>query len=61
MHGAVHRQGDQVQVRGAATGCHVPVPLLAVTGALSSSSWHSGTLSAFATIYREEGILGFFA
>lgn len=50
-----YRYGGQPQ------GANVPVTLLGVTSALSFSSWHSGTLSAFTTIYREEGILGFFA
>lgn len=59
MHGAVHRQGDQVQVWGAgpAVGCHVP----AWRDLSPLPPRPSGTLSAFATIYQEEGILGFFA
>lgn len=59
MHGAVHRQGDQVQVQGVGTAVGCCVPAWRDLSPLPPRP--SGTLSAFATIYREEGILGFFA
>lgn len=68
LHGAVHWPRDQVQVGAGGLGVEMGLPWGGcppadppLTASPPFPPRGSGTLSAFATIYREEGILGFFA